>query len=632
MLFIRHGAVFSPTRAVGYVIGICCIMLSFCAVAQADTGKVIDILEGSVTVQLDGKNIFQKGDQVDLSYMAGVIEMLIGTYEVSHAQDNVFIAKEISLTMPPNKGMKVKVVKKENVLQIFDVGAMEQPDTDPRFIQEREGFSNNEPLPEIVFNQAAEEEGVEIQGEVIEVMGQDVKIKLTSEGQARVGFSADLTFVTSQGTALPVGTWTVKSVDGQTVVAAPTVDAANPRVGLKALISNKKTEDKKRSMPVKNPGPDIFAEDYDFNIDGPPQGTNLFGKQNAAQEKSNFLLGIEKSPFMTGEAPLFEDTLGAQQDFLYPKGNPHATVTITAFVDFEDQFSRRFYLKILKMIQPYLKDARFVLRHYPLPMHPNARLAAKACYAAGEQGKYWEMAEALFASKDILSQKRIKKLAKKMGLNVKRFSADLVQKDARWEQLIQQDMALAQQWNLTGVPSYYINGQRVDHANLTQFLQELDKALEAKDFSFSGVFGEKPMGEQPGPWKKVTFEGYKRDLIAQQGTDGQIEARRAGSLAAPNNHWLGVAIKENDSLVGQAYATAPVGIRVAGVYRDSPAEAAGLEVADLIYKANGQELTSVQQFVDIIHIAPNGVLDIEMQRDTQMMQKRIQLQKNRFPR
>ncbi len=53
-------------------------------------------------------------------------------------------------------------------------------------------------------------------------------------------------------------------------------------------------------------------------------------------------------------------------------------------------------------------DVRYVWRHLPLnDVHPNAQLAAEAAEAAGAQGKFWDMYDALLGHQDDLSPRTI---------------------------------------------------------------------------------------------------------------------------------------------------------------------------------------------------------------------------------
>ena len=102
---------------------------------------------------------------------------------------------------------------------------------------------------------------------------------------------------------------------------------------------------------------------------------------------------------------------------------------------------------------------RHVFVDYPLPFHPNAHIAAEAAHCAGDQGKYWEMHDALLAPGARLDRDGLVQAAAKIGLDVKRFAADL---DAmKHKDLIERDKALAVSINLYETPTYFINGRKV---------------------------------------------------------------------------------------------------------------------------------------------------------------------------
>jgi protein-disulfide isomerase len=81
------------------------------------------------------------------------------------------------------------------------------------------------------------------------------------------------------------------------------------------------------------------------------------------------------------------------------KGKPSARLVVVEFADFECPSCRRHALET----QPSL-DKRFVetgevmwvVKHFPLRIHPRAPVAAAAAVCAGDQGKFWEMHHELF--------------------------------------------------------------------------------------------------------------------------------------------------------------------------------------------------------------------------------------------
>jgi len=68
---------------------------------------------------------------------------------------------------------------------------------------------------------------------------------------------------------------------------------------------------------------------------------------------------------------------------------------------------------------------RWVFRHFPVrSKHPRAWAAACAAEAAGLQGRFWEMHDALFADQGRLEDPHLWARARALGLDVVRFDAD----------------------------------------------------------------------------------------------------------------------------------------------------------------------------------------------------------------
>ena len=159
------------------------------------------------------------------------------------------------------------------------------------------------------------------------------------------------------------------------------------------------------------------------------------------------------------------------------KGNKNAPVTIVEFVDFQCPFCARFHPPIKEVLNAYPDKVNYVLKNFPLDFHPQARPAAKAAFAAGEQGKYWEMVDALLESGRELSEEKHKELAEKLGLNINRFLNDFKNKDAQWEEYIQKDIALGGQIDVRGTPTFYINGRKTNARDFNSLKLEIDQIL-----------------------------------------------------------------------------------------------------------------------------------------------------------
>ena len=160
------------------------------------------------------------------------------------------------------------------------------------------------------------------------------------------------------------------------------------------------------------------------------------------------------------------------------RGNKNARVTLVEFVDFQCPFCQRFHPVMTEVLKAYPNDVNYALRNYPLPFHPQAKPAAKAALAAGEQGKYYEMVDALLQSGGALTEDKFQELAKSLGLNVSKFMKDYKEKDAQWEDVIKKDGELAAKADVRGTPTYYINGHKTMARDLNSYKTEIDKMLK----------------------------------------------------------------------------------------------------------------------------------------------------------
>ncbi|MBL8045385.1 MAG: peptidylprolyl isomerase [Anaerolineales bacterium] len=87
---------------------------------------------------------------------------------------------------------------------------------------------------------------------------------------------------------------------------------------------------------------------------------------------------------------------------------------------------------LAQLVEKYPNDVRLVFRHFPLPIHDKAILAAEATEAAGAQGKFWEFHDLLFERQEEWSvispadfRKQLDAYAQEMELNVEQFGADV---------------------------------------------------------------------------------------------------------------------------------------------------------------------------------------------------------------
>ncbi len=85
-----------------------------------------------------------------------------------------------------------------------------------------------------------------------------------------------------------------------------------------------------------------------------------------------------------------------QRDDSYSIGSPSAKVKLVEFGDYQCPACASAEPIMKVMIATYKDQLQFVFRNFPLTQHKNAKLAALVAEAAGQQGKFWEMYDALY--------------------------------------------------------------------------------------------------------------------------------------------------------------------------------------------------------------------------------------------
>jgi len=139
------------------------------------------------------------------------------------------------------------------------------------------------------------------------------------------------------------------------------------------------------------------------------------------------------------------------------RGPGDAKITVVEFSDFECPYCAKAVGEIMALLSAYPKDVRLIFKQFPLPMHPHALLAAEAALAANDQGKFWEMHDALFVNSRHLSSETIYTLAKGLGLDMVRFTRDV--EGHRFRSAVEADMRQGDKAGVYGTPQLFIDGK-----------------------------------------------------------------------------------------------------------------------------------------------------------------------------
>ncbi len=151
------------------------------------------------------------------------------------------------------------------------------------------------------------------------------------------------------------------------------------------------------------------------------------------------------------------------------RGPLDAPVTLVEYGDFECPYCGRAEAVVRELLADF-GDLRYVWRHLPLTkVHPHAEYAAIAVEAAAEQGAFWEMHDLLFDRQSALTVRDLLRYAGELGLDLERFRADL--RARAGADRVERDIASADVSDVSGTPTFFINGRRhhgaYDAATLT---------------------------------------------------------------------------------------------------------------------------------------------------------------------
>jgi protein-disulfide isomerase len=158
------------------------------------------------------------------------------------------------------------------------------------------------------------------------------------------------------------------------------------------------------------------------------------------------------------------------------KGPESAPVTLVEFSDFQCPFCARVIPTLDQVTAKYGDQVRLVFRQFPLDIHPQAPKAAEASLCANDQGKFWQMHDAMFQDQKKLAVADLKATAG--GLGVDQTAFDQCLDSGKYAAQVQEDLKAGMLAGVSGTPAVFVNGKMLSGAQpLEAFVTAIDEEL-----------------------------------------------------------------------------------------------------------------------------------------------------------
>ena len=137
-------------------------------------------------------------------------------------------------------------------------------------------------------------------------------------------------------------------------------------------------------------------------------------------------------------------------------GKKDAPVTLMEFGEYESEECAKVNEIVKQLLEEYEGKIRFQFRHFPLTLiHQRSLKASESAVAAGQEGKFWEMHNVLFANRRNLGTTSLKLHSKEAGIRNKKFLDDLVNGVYGWQ--VQDDLKEGINRGVKEIPAFFIN-------------------------------------------------------------------------------------------------------------------------------------------------------------------------------
>jgi protein-disulfide isomerase len=142
------------------------------------------------------------------------------------------------------------------------------------------------------------------------------------------------------------------------------------------------------------------------------------------------------------------------------KGPAEAPIDVQWYSDLRSPLTPKAAQLMNELLAKYPDQIRLTVRHRPVDLRPDGKLAHEGALAAAAQGKFWEMHDLITASGKAVTRESLAAFAAKLELDVARFNEEL--EAGTHKATVARDIADAERRAVRGTPVFFVQGQRVD--------------------------------------------------------------------------------------------------------------------------------------------------------------------------
>jgi NhaA family Na+:H+ antiporter len=191
-------------------------------------------------------------------------------------------------------------------------------------------------------------------------------------------------------------------------------------------------------------------------------------------------------------APWLQRPIEPDRDHIRGGDTQEPTVSLVIYADYLCPFCRKLRQVVLKLRRVLGERFVYVFRHFPNErVHPGAHLVSRAAEAAGRQGHFWEMHDAIYDKELPVTPEHVREIARRLGLDMEKFERDLA--DEAIVARVDEDILEGKRNGVTGTPTLFIDGMRYDGAwDFYSLLEELQQPVATRLQRGARVFASLP--------------------------------------------------------------------------------------------------------------------------------------------